>query len=70
MRLDRGYGSPYDRGGADSYYRRGRKPHYYMNETYRSQRITELTEAEIAEYNAGFDENEANENFKDYGTEL
>ena len=66
-RLDRDHGSPYDRGSADSYYRRGRNPHYYKGATARSELVIELTEEELAEYHQGFDDNEASGNFKDWG---
>ena len=66
-RLDREHGSPYDRGSADSYYRRGRNPHYYKGATARSDLVVELTAEELAEYHQGFDDNEASGNFKDWG---
>ncbi len=55
------HGSLYDRGGADSWYSRPRDPHWW----YRTglspsgyKRITDLTPEEIAEYQAGYDDNE------------
>ena len=62
------HGSAYDRGSADSYYRRGRKPHYYVGDTYSSEIVTEerMTADEIVAYHKGFDDNEANYNFKDW----
>ena len=62
------HGGAYDRGSADSYYRRGRRPHYFMGATYQSKEVSEkdMTAEEIAAYNKGFDDNEANYNFKDY----
>ena len=65
-RLDRDHGSPYDRGSADSYYRRGRQPHYYRGATARSELVIELTEEELAEYHQGFDDNEASGNYKEW----
>ena len=67
-RLDRGHGSPHDRGGADSYYRRPFVPHYYVAATFTSECVVlkEMTEAEIEEYRKGFEDNEANYNFKEY----
>ena len=50
---DRSYGSPYDRGGADSYYQRPGRPHYYNRE---GERVTDLTPDQIAAYNKGFDD--------------
>ena len=32
------HGSPFDRGGADSYYRRGFDPHWYPGGTYQGER--------------------------------
>ena len=66
MTPDRRHGSPYDRGAADSYYRRGISPHYYTGKTYLSERVTELTPAEIQEYMAGFLANEKERDFKDW----
>ncbi len=59
------HGSPYDRGMADSYYRRGRNPHYYLGDTGNSPRVTvkDMTPDEIAAYHAGYDDNE---DFGDY----
>jgi hypothetical protein len=66
MNIDTRHGGPYDRGSADSYYRRGRNPHYYKGATGRSELVAELTQQELAEYNLGFDENEASGNFKEW----
>lgn len=65
------HGSAYDRGNADSYYGRPKDPHYYPNGTYNDPRIVEfdMTPAQIDAYHKGFDENEADGNFKDWGTE-
>jgi hypothetical protein len=62
------HGDPYDRGSADSYYRRPRKPHYYEGDTGRSPLVEEkdMTAEEIAEYNKGFDDNEASMNYKEW----
>jgi hypothetical protein len=68
MTYDKRHGGPYDRGSADSYYQRGRHPHYFVGATYTSQEVSEknMTPEEIAAYHQGFDDNEANQNFKDY----
>lgn len=63
---NRRHGGPYDRGSADSYYHRNRQPHYYKGNTYTSERVDNLTEEEIAEYNLGYDENEAANDHKNY----
>jgi hypothetical protein len=67
MSVNKRHGGPYDRGSADSYYRRGRNPHYYKGDTARSELVLALTKQELAEYNLGYDENEASNNFKDWG---
>ena len=60
------HGSLFDRGSADSYYRRPRSPHYYPEGTYNGARVTDLNEAEIAAYNAGYDYNEQYGDFKNW----
>lgn len=62
------HGGAYDRGSADSYYRRGRRPHFFLGDTYMSTEITEpdMTDAEIEAYNRGYDDNEASGNHKDW----
>lgn len=62
------HGSPYDRGSADSYYRRGRQPHWYPNGTGNLPRIdqADMTVDEIKAYNAGYDDNEREGNHKDW----
>ena len=53
------HGGLYDRGSADSWYSRPRDPHWYPDGSYCNERVTDLTPAEIAEYHAGYDDNEA-----------
>lgn len=67
--IDTRHGGPYDRGMADSYYGRGRRPHYYIGDTGNSPRVEakDMTLDEIAAYHAGFDDNEDEGNFKDWG---
>jgi hypothetical protein len=57
---DTRHGGPFDRGSADSYYGRSRRPHFFTEATYRSDEIEErfMTQAQIAEYHAGYDYNE------------
>ena len=68
MEINRRHGGPYDRGSADSYYRRPRRPHYFKGGSYMSDEVLEqdMTADEIAAYNKGFDDNEDSYNFKDY----
>ena len=65
-RLDREHGSPYDRGGADSWYQRPRNPHYFVGGSYKSEAITKelMTPEQVREYHKGYDANVA---FKDWG---
>ena len=65
--FSRKHGSLYDRGGADSWYRRPRNPHWYPEGTGRGARRVAINAAEIAEYNAGYDDNEASGDHKNYG---
>ena len=59
-------GSPYDRGGADSYYHRGFDPHWWPLGTGPGTRENqqEMTEYELAAYHAGFTDNEKAGYFK------
>jgi hypothetical protein len=52
------HGGAYDRGRADSYYHRSRRPHYFRGGTYDSAAITidEMTVEQIEAYNQGYDE--------------
>jgi hypothetical protein len=69
MEYDNRHGGPYDRGGADSYYRRGFKPHYYSGDSMQSDEIPEalMTTAEVDAYRAGYNDNEDLGAFKDWG---
>jgi hypothetical protein len=62
------HGGPFDRGSADSWYNREREPHYYVGETGMSTRLEEvdMSEKEVADYNAGYDYNEQFGGKKDY----
>lgn len=61
------HGSLYDRGSADSYYGRPRDPHWYPQGTYKGQPVTDLTAEEVAEYMAGYGDNEQSGDHKDWG---
>jgi len=65
--MEQRHGGLYDRGSADSYYGRPRRPHYFVGATYTSAEVTELTTEQIAEYNRGYDDNERNGDKKDWG---
>lgn len=62
------HGGPYDRGSADSYYRRPFNPHYFVGDTYSSEKVElgQMTAVEIVEYTAGYRDNEKDQNFKEY----
>jgi hypothetical protein len=68
MEFDRRHGGPYDRGSADSYYRRPYNPHYFKGGSYMSKEVTlaDMTAEEIVAYTRGFNDNEADYNFKEY----
>jgi hypothetical protein len=68
MMLDREHGSPFDRGGADSYYQRPFDPHYWPSGTGNGFRIEmcEMTAKEIVAYTRGYNQNEEAGNFKVY----
>lgn len=67
--MNKAHGSLYDRGAADSYYKRNPSPHYYPNGTGHGEPITALSEAEIQEYMQGYFDNEMAGSHKDYGDE-
>lgn len=60
-KYDERHGGPYDRGAADSWYRRGRNPHYYKGATGSSERVEaeNMTAEELEAYEAGYADNEA-----------
>jgi hypothetical protein len=65
---DERHGGPYDRGTADSYYGRDYNPHYFVGDTYNSPKIdlAQMTAQEIVAYTAGYTNNEANGDKKEY----
>ena len=65
---DTRHGGAWDRGSADSYYRRGAKPHLYQGGTHMSPMVTEerMTALEVAAYYAGYDYNEQQGDFKNW----
>jgi hypothetical protein len=62
------HGSPFDRGSADSYYNRGRDPHYWPKGTGHGTRVeaSDMTAEEVAAYHAGYDYNEEFGDKKDW----
>ena len=68
IEIDARHGGPYDRGMADSYYRRNYNPHYYLGATLTTPRVglKDMTPDEIVAYTAGFNDNEESGDFKEY----
>ena len=63
------HGGPFDRGSADSYYRRGIDVHWWplgTNKGYRIE-IFEMSDDEIKAYHAGYEYNEMLGEYKDWG---
>ncbi len=66
------HGGPYDRGGADSYYRRGWNPHCYTGPGIGPHggavrvEMDDMTAEEIVAYTAGYRDNEEEGNHKEY----
>lgn len=64
--MDRSYGSLHDCGGADSYYGREPRPHFWKYGGNEGVMVTDLNKAQIAEYMQGYNENERNGFKKEY----
>lgn len=66
--FDRTHGSPFDRGSADSWYRRPQDPHWYPEGTGHGKRIesAEMSMAELRAYFAGYEYNEQFDGKKDW----
>lgn len=66
---DQKHGSPFDRGSADSYYGRGRDPHYWPEGTYKGEKVSkeQMTPQEVQAYLAGYQWNEQFGDKKDWG---
>jgi len=60
------HGCLYDRGSADSYYGRGRDPHYGGVGGDSGERVTVQDAESVAEYMAGYDDNERMGDKKDW----
>lgn len=65
MKYDQRHGGPYDRGSADAWYGRDKSPHYFIGDSYSSPMVYEhqMTEEELAAYNAGYDEQDGRKNY-------
>lgn len=64
--MDRAHGSLYDRGGADSYYNRKPRPHFWMYGSGKGIEVTDLNKTQIAEYMEGYAQNERDGYKKEY----
>ena len=64
MTYDKSHGSPFDRGMADSYYRRVKAPHFMANGLRKSQ--DEMSQAEVDAYLAGYEYGEEMGVHKEY----
>jgi hypothetical protein len=65
---DQRHGGAFDRGSADSYYGRPRRPHYFEGATYQSKEIVpEPGSKEYQDYMAGYEQNELYGDKKDWG---
>lgn len=66
---DKRHGGPFDRGGADFYYGRAFDPHYYVGDTYSTDRVEmkDMTPEQIAAYTRGFNAAEEDGTQKDWG---
>jgi len=54
---DQRHGGAYDRGSADRYYGREYNPHYFVGDTYKTEKVelSEMTAEEIVAYTAGYE---------------
>ena len=65
---DTRHGSAWDRGGADSYYHRPPRPHYFTGATYQSTEVlAQPGSPEWEAYMAGYEHNERYGDKKDWG---
>jgi hypothetical protein len=65
-KYDQSHGSPYDRGRADSWYRRPSSPHKWPEGTGHGEKVTDLTPEEIEAYEAGYEDNERHGGHKEW----
>ena len=66
-KMNKGHGSPYDRGSADAYYRRAIKPHYYPNQDVGfSEPVYDVTKEQEMEYLKGYWDQQRDGDVKDY----
>ena len=63
---DKRHGGAWDRGSADSFYRRPYSPHKYVAGTLTSDKAESLSADDLAAYDAGWQDNEASGWFKEW----
>jgi hypothetical protein len=58
VEYDQRHGGPYDRGTADKYYGREFNPHYFVGDTYESDKVElkDMTIEQIVAYTVGYRE--------------
>jgi len=58
VEYDQRHGGPYDRGTADKYYGREFNPHYFVGDTYESNKVElkDMTIEQIVAYTVGYRE--------------
>jgi len=66
QQYDKRHGGAWDRGSADSYYRRPYNPHKYVAGTLTSDKVVSLSAVDLAAYEAGWQDNEALGWFKEW----
>ena len=64
--MNKAHGSPYDRGGADAYYRRPIRPHYCPSGNNQGIEDYDLTKEQEMEYLKGYWDQQKSGDFKDY----
>jgi hypothetical protein len=69
VQYDQRHGGPWDRGSADNYYGRAFEPHYFLGDTYSSERIgrSQMTPDQLDAYSAGWEYNARWGDRKDWG---
>jgi len=65
-KMNKEHGSPYDRGGADAYYRRPINPHYCPSGNNQGIEVHDLTQEQEREYLMGYWDQQKSGDFKDY----
>ena len=66
MTYDKRHGGAWDRGSADSYYRRPYSPHKYVEGTMTSEKVESRSADDLEAYEAGWEANEALGDFKQW----